>query len=307
MLQAIFKGITDLGNIRTNNEDAFYVSTIGNGSLILAVAIDGVGGYEGGEVAAQIARDSIIDYCNSVENPSIKAAVVDANNQIYNACKQTAELKNMSCVLTAVLIDLNQRKFSMGHVGDTRLYQWHEGSFNKLSHDHSLIGYREEIGELTEIEAMRHPNRNLISKTLGNELVTIEDDFVEYSEFPIIPGAQLLLCSDGLTDMITSAEIINTLNNQSLTVSQKAQTLIDQAKSAGGKDNVTVVIVELTEDEINETVIEDISQLDDNVEIEPDHAAHDSINSIDKIIFTVVAILLLMAIAMFVDIHCLTE
>ena len=77
----------------------------------------------------------------------------------------------MSCVLTAALIDLNAMRINMAHVGDTRLYQFTDGHIEKLSHDHSLVGYREEIGELTEEEAMTHPNRNIISKDLGSILL----------------------------------------------------------------------------------------------------------------------------------------
>lgn len=244
----IFYGNTDMGRVRTNNEDAFIVQNIWDDDHVLAVAIDGVGGYEGGEVAAALARSCIIEYLEKYSNGEcrdlLKQAVVYANNAIYKERKEQPQYRNMSCVLTAVLVEEKMRKIHLAHVGDTRLYQYSDGELVKLSHDHSLVGYREEIGELTELEAMRHPQRNVISRDVGSAFLEDGDnDYIEMNTFPLIPKSILLLCSDGLCDMITSDQIKEILGKRK-TISDKVDLLIKAANDAGGKDNVTVVLLQ---------------------------------------------------------------
>ncbi|MFR9580283.1 MAG: protein phosphatase 2C domain-containing protein, partial [Rikenellaceae bacterium] len=198
-------GNTDMGRIRTNNEDSFIIQNIWDGDHILAVVIDGVGGYEGGEVAAELARNSIVEYLEEYPNGErvdlLKQAVIDANNKIF-AGRETLELENMSCVLTSIIVEVKQRRICMAHVGDTRLYQYAYGEITKLSHDHSLVGYREEIGELTEEQAMKHPQRNIIGRDVGSSfLENSGHDYVEVATFPLIERSTLMLCSDGLCDM----------------------------------------------------------------------------------------------------------
>lgn len=242
-----FFGKTNMGMIRTNNEDAFIAQTIWDDKHILAVAIDGVGGYEGGEVAAALAQKSIVEYLEKYPDGEreelLKQAVVHANNTIFEERKLQPQYEKMSCVLTAALIDQESRSIFMAHVGDTRLYQYCEGEFRKLSHDHSLVGYREEIGDLTEAEAMAHPQRNIISRDLGSAHWEEDNREIEVNTFPLQPRSILLLCSDGLCDMVTSAQMKEVLE-ENIPLEEKVQALIDWANVAGGKDNVTVVLVE---------------------------------------------------------------
>lgn len=237
---------SDLGQKRTNNEDAFIAQTIWDGNNVLAVAIDGVGGYEGGEVAAAIAKDSIVEYLESFPNGEranlLKQAVVEANNNIFNS-RADSEYKNMSCVLTAILVEVKRGLVHMAHIGDTRLYQYHQGEIKKLSHDHSLVGYREEVGELTEEEAMHHPQRNIIGRDMGSKYMEMNTDQVEMATFQLKSNSILLLCSDGLSDMITSLMMSEILSAPT-TLEEKAKGLIDKANAEGGKDNITVVLVE---------------------------------------------------------------
>ena len=251
MKKITFFGNTDMGQIRTNNEDAFIAQTIWDENHILAVAIDGVGGYEGGEVASAMAQKHIVEYLETYSNGErqelLKQAVIFANNAIYTERKNNSEYSHMSCVLTAVLVEVENMQIHMAHVGDTRLYQLANGAYAKLSHDHSLIGYREEIGELTEEEAMRHPQRNVIGRDVGSKfLETSEASHVEVDTFPLIPNSTLLLCSDGLCDMITSDHMRCELERE-IPLQEKVQNLIKAANNAGGKDNVTVVLVEYTD------------------------------------------------------------
>lgn len=252
-----FCGLTDTGKRRTNNEDAFVAERLDDGT-VLAIVIDGVGGYEGGEVAAEIAQKEIPSYLKEFNRGErlelLKQAVVCANNAIFDRRQLDTARPNMSCVLTSALIDADRKVIDMVHVGDTRMYQYHNGELFKLSHDHSYVGYCEEIGELTEEQAMHHPRRNEISRSAGEEKHGVSDQsFLEAVEHPLLPDSILLLCSDGLTDLVTSAQIVSILE-QDIPLEEKTKQLINAANEAGGKDNITVVLVEYhaTEDDPNE-------------------------------------------------------
>lgn len=259
--QITFFGLSDMGKQRTNNEDAFVAEKLDD-KTVLAVAIDGVGGYEGGEVAAEIAQTEIPRYMRDFRNGErlelLKQAVVYANNAIFDRRLVDTARSSMSCVLTAAVIDAQRKVIDMVHVGDTRLYQYHHGELVKLSHDHSLIGYREEVGDLTEEQAMHHPQRNVISRDVGSAKHEVEDrDFLEAAEFSLLPNSILLFCSDGLTDLITSKQIVSILC-QNKTLEKKAQDLINAANDAGGKDNITVVLVEYKSDEEEENITQTV-------------------------------------------------
>ena len=251
-----FCGLTDTGKRRTNNEDAFVAERLDDGT-VLAIVIDGVGGYEGGEVAAEIAHKEIPSYLKEFNRGErlelLKQAVVCANNAIFDRRQLDTARPNMSCVLTSALIDTDRKVIDMVHVGDTRMYQYHNGELLKLSHDHSYVGYCEEIGELTEEQAMNHPRRNEISRAVGEERHRVSDQsFFEAVEHSLLPDSILLLCSDGLTDLVTSAQIVSILE-QDVPLEEKTKQLINAANEAGGKDNITVVLVEYhaTEDDPN--------------------------------------------------------
>ena len=242
-----FYGQTDVGKKKENNEDAFVAQPIWNDNFFLAVVIDGVGGYDGGEVAAEIAQKEIPSTLEASSNGEridlLAESVTAANNAIFE--RRNEKFPDMSCVLSAVIIDTEQNQVNMIHVGDTRVYQFHDSELRKLSHDHSVVGYMEEIGRLTEEQAMNHPERNVISRDVGSMMHRVnDDDFIESNVFPLLPNTVFLLCSDGLTDLVTSAEIISVLEQKETTLEQKVHTLVDLANEKGGKDNITVVLVE---------------------------------------------------------------
>ncbi len=263
-----FFGDTDAGKRRTNNEDAFVAEKLDD-STVLVIVIDGVGGYEGGEVAAEIAQKEIPSYLKEFNRGErlelLKQAVVCANNAIFDRRQLDTARPNMSCVLTSALIDADREVLDIVHVGDTRMYQYHNGELLKLSHDHSYVGYCEEINELTEEQAMRHPRRNEISRSVGEERHGVNDQsFLDAEEFPLLPNSTFLLCSDGLTDMITSKQIVAILE-QKLPIEKKVQALIEAAKNAGGKDNVTVVLVEYqAEEEESAPIVDENENLQDD-------------------------------------------
>lgn len=244
-LSISYFGATDIGIVRKNNEDTFIAEPICGNRYILLAAIDGMGGEEGGEIAAEISRSSIIKYIDEFEGgPAldlIKRAVADANNEIFRARNTQPRYKRMGCVVTAGLIDLEDETLSVAHVGDSRLYRYTNNELSKLTHDHSFVGYQEENGYLTEAEAMKHPRRSVINRCVGESLHTAEDDsFIEASVFPLIPGDVFLFCSDGLSDVLTSAQI-STCLCQGGSAEEDCRQLIAHANNAGGKDNVTVV------------------------------------------------------------------
>lgn len=237
-------GITDPGRLRTNNEDTFIAQPILNGRFVAACVIDGVGGYEGGEVAARLAHDTIIERLSKLSDDRIagmKEAIVAANEAIYTEKKVNKSNEQMACVLTLALVDISNNKFYYCHVGDTRLYLFRDNSLVKITRDHSFVGFLEDSGRLTEEAAMRHPKRNEINKALGFEGGLKGDDYIETGESPFLPGDTLLLCSDGLSDMISNSDITAVLSTTK-PLSQKAKSLIQAANEAGGKDNITVVL-----------------------------------------------------------------
>ncbi|SKB32673.1 protein phosphatase 2C domain-containing protein [Daejeonella lutea] len=241
-----FFGLTDTGKVRGNNEDTFIVQSSRGGEYILASAIDGVGGYSGGEIAAALARESIIEY---FENPGgdlttmMIQALVNANEKIYKEKIEVKEHDSMACVLTLAVVDIKNNQFHYIHVGDTRLYLLRDGSLVKLTKDQSFVGFLEDSGRLTEEAAMTHPKRNEINKALGfNTGLENDHDYFETGSSPFLPGDMILLCSDGLTDMVNKKDITDILTSDS-SLEDMAHQLIDAANAKGGKDNITAVLV----------------------------------------------------------------
>lgn len=247
-MKATYYGKSDIGKVRANNEDALIAREIWDSQHLLLTVIDGIGGHEGGEVAAEIAHDTIIRYLEDFPKgkclEQLKLAVVNANNEIVRYKEFAPKCDEMGCVLTALLIELYNNMINVVHMGDTRLYQYHNGTLQRQTHDHSLIGALEDTGELTEEEAMHHPLRNRIGSFLGDSIRMYDDmEFVDTAIYSLLPGSQLLLSSDRLYNMVTSSEICLIIQ-QPITTEQKVKRLIAKANENGGKDNITVIIVE---------------------------------------------------------------
>ncbi len=248
-----FFGITDKGRMRDNNEDRFIAQALPvreagilQKRYVLACVIDGVGGYEGGEIASGLAHDAIISYLQKPFTEIIQAlknSLTVANERIYKKKQAENEISEMACVLTLTLADIQENKFYYAHVGDTRLYLLRDNSLVKVTKDHSFVGFLEDSGRLTEEAAMNHPKRNEINKALGfDEQQFLQPDYIETGESPFLPGDILLLCSDGLSDMLSNKTITSILTTHK-TLKEKSRALIKAANEAGGKDNITVVLV----------------------------------------------------------------
>jgi serine/threonine protein phosphatase PrpC len=241
-----FFGITDTGKQRSNNEDTFIAQLAAKGGFVIASVIDGVGGYSGGEVAAELARESFLKRLNKPSGDVIPMLIDSfnlANERIVKDKQEVDGRSLMACVATLALIDIAQNQFYYAHVGDTRLYLLRDQSLVKITQDHSFVGFLEDSGRLTEEAAMTHPKRNEINKALGFELQVDKSDYIETGQSPFLPGDMLLLCSDGLTDMVNKQDITDILTSNN-SLKEKCKFLIDAANQNGGRDNVTVVLVE---------------------------------------------------------------
>lgn len=240
-----FVGITHTGRVRDNNEDTYLAEKLPNG-WIVACVIDGVGGYEGGEVAAEIARETIRTGLKKIaQDPlqTLREALLQANKNIYEEKMKSTGKEQMACVLTIALVDVSTNQFYYAHVGDTRLYLLRDQTLVKVTKDHSFVGFLEDSGRLSEVEAMQHPKRNEINKALGfDPQIDLRSDYIETGQSPFLSGDALLLCSDGLSDLVDRKAMTAILVSQKA-LSEKGQALIDAANGAGGKDNITVVLV----------------------------------------------------------------
>ena len=238
-------GITDIGKVRTNNEDTFIAQPLSAKGWIVLAAIDGVGGYEGGEVAADISRNEMLKQLNEPFSDTIdviKRSFQAANLAIYNEKNTTEKNELMAAVATLALVDVANNKFYYGHVGDTRLYLLRDNSLVKISRDQSFVGFLEDSGKLNEHDAMNHPKRNEINKALGFDK-TLPGNDIETGESPFLPGDMLLLCSDGLTDMVDNAVMTSILTTEK-DLQGKTKALVKAANDAGGRDNITVVLAQ---------------------------------------------------------------
>ena len=246
-MKALYYGDTNIGNIRPKNEDAFVLKEVWGGTHLLAVVVDGVGGNGGGDIAANLACKCITDYfielgvlADSSEN--LIGAVRYANNIICSEHDIPA-LSWMSCVLTAALINLENGKMDVCHVGDTRLYSLRKDVFTKITSDHSIVGPLEESGQITEEEAMLHPSRNIITRSIGKEILYDDSGYIQTHTLHLEP-CTLILCSDGLYDMVHSSHMKGILQ-EPIPADERVEKLIDAALEAGGKDNVTVIVIDL--------------------------------------------------------------
>jgi serine/threonine protein phosphatase PrpC len=232
---------SDAGLLRSNNEDRVYADE----SAGIFLVVDGMGGRAAGETAAQTAAEVISEHLKRSKGDianRVREAIIVANNEIHRLAQDSEEWHGMACVLTLAVAW--QDRITVGHVGDSRLYLVWNGTLRKLTSDHSLVGELEDGGKLTEAEAMAHPKRNEVYRDVGSRPRDIgEDEFIELKSFPFRPTAALLLCTDGLSDMLTSAEINAIVQRYSGDPATVTRELVDAANHMGGKDNVSVIFV----------------------------------------------------------------
>lgn len=234
---------THPGRVRLNNEDLPVLDTARG---VFGV-IDGIGGQAGGEVAAATAKDVILQRLArpiGTAAERVREAIAIANNEIYRRAAGSAELAGMGCVVTLAIVA--DGRLTIGHVGDTRLYKIRQDSIRKLTRDHSPVGELEDAGELPEPEAMRHPRRHEVFRDIGTVYRDKdEQEFVDIIEEPLEADAAILLCSDGLSDMLPAATIAHIVRQHAGSPERVVEALVAAANDAGGRDNITVVYAEM--------------------------------------------------------------
>ncbi|HWS81730.1 MAG TPA: Stp1/IreP family PP2C-type Ser/Thr phosphatase [Rubrobacter sp.] len=233
-------GLTHAGKVRQNNEDALLVG--GGEDETLFVVADGIGGFEAGEVASSLAIDVLKDL--QPDQP-FKAAIGEANRRIVAAGRGDEKLSGMGTTVVAIRFGGKQGEpvAEVAHVGDSRAYLVRGGDMNPITEDHSLVAELVRSGDLTRDEAAEHPQKNLITRALGAD----EEVDVDTAIVPIEAGDRILLCSDGLSDMVSETGISEILAEFPDDPERAARVLLSAALDAGGNDNITVVVVDVKE------------------------------------------------------------
>ncbi|MBN1192225.1 MAG: Stp1/IreP family PP2C-type Ser/Thr phosphatase [Coriobacteriia bacterium] len=228
-----FAGDSHVGLVRSGNEDAFLVAP-----PLFAVA-DGLGGHHAGEVASSTAIDTLLEAApRAADAKSLGRAVRRANTAVIQAAESGLGRSGMGTTLTAAMVD--GTRIAVAHVGDSRAYLLHFGELQQLTQDHSMVADLVRQGQLTAEESRHHPNRSVITRALGSDPNMLVDTF----EIEAADGDRLLLATDGLTSMVDDDRIEQALGSEP-TPQAAVDALVDSALTAGGHDNITVVVVDI--------------------------------------------------------------
>jgi serine/threonine protein phosphatase PrpC len=239
---------SDIGCVRTNNEDSFgYWESDDDQQFLrkgrLAVVADGMGGYEGGQEASRLAVETLVAVYRDFGGDDPQAALVEALQAAHEQIRQYSfahpELRGMGTTCTAAAIV--QDALYYVHVGDTRLYLIRDGQITRVTRDHSYVGRLVESGMISPEEAETHPQRNILTAALGTNPDLIMDSPGQPE--PLRPEDVLLICSDGLWGLVRDSEILGAVEDKS--AEQAGRELIELARERGGPDNITVEILRL--------------------------------------------------------------
>lgn len=228
-------GESKIGLVRKVNEDSYYISADQD---VLAVA-DGMGGYVGGEIASKTAVKAIAYYFDNYTFTApvqLEKAVQYANSCILSKTMIDPSLKGMGT--TVSLVTLSGERAFWAHVGDSRIYLYHDHELQQISKDHTIVQVLMEKGKITEEEAKDHPKRHVLTRAVGVDRNLLVDSGI----FQIQHGDRLLLCSDGLTSFVSQEELCEALGNTALSEREIINTLFDRVYENGAKDNVTAVL-----------------------------------------------------------------
>ena len=235
---------SDIGKAREMNQDAYYASqpseTVG-----LYIVADGMGGYNGGEVASTLAVTTAKNYIENnfaqIEHTKekieelVKNAIEYANMVVYEKSKEVKMLEGMGTTMEVALVKDN--RVYIGHVGDSRIYRIRKNFIRKLTTDHSYVEKLVKDGTITREEALHHPKKNMLTKALGCTSFVEPDTMVK----GFLKDDILVITSDGLTNMVKDEEIYNTITEN---IDTAAEILVEKANKVGGLDNITVIIVQ---------------------------------------------------------------
>jgi len=241
-------GCTDLGRTRPMNEDGYYISAYSREhEALYAIVADGMGGHKAGEVASSMALEQVSETVNqgfrgdmsvSEIKSLLVSAVKRANHSIYEKSKSDPSYGGMGTTLTLCLISGDRGV--VAHVGDSRAYMFRKNKLHQITTDHSLVNELIKNGQITPEEAANHPQKNVITRALGTDS-GVEIDLYE---FKLRPDDMLLLCSDGLSNMLSDSELLGHLAaGRQKTLSELAKQLVLGANEKGGLDNITAVLL----------------------------------------------------------------
>jgi protein phosphatase len=254
-MKIAYQALTDVGRKRKGNED----SVIANPEQRLFVVADGMGGHAAGEIASKVAVDSInefvcltggddeitwpfgLDEGISYDGNRLKTAVRYANRKVLEAVKEKAEYEGMATTVAAVLVDGSTA--NLAHVGDSRVYLYRGDELQQLTSDHSWVNEQLQSGIISAEQARGHPLRNVVTRALGGKV----DLQVDMQAQPMEADDILLVCSDGLTTMVTDEEIARVLSETRGDIEAGASGLVAEANARGGEDNITVVLLQFQE------------------------------------------------------------
>lgn len=254
-MKLTYEAVSDVGRKRKGNEDSVFV----NPESKLFVVADGMGGHAAGEVASSIAVDSInefvcatggdeeitwpfgLDESISYDGNRLKTAVRFANRKVLEVTKEKTEYEGMATTVVAVLVD--GATANLAHVGDSRIYLVRAAALSQLTSDHSWVNEQIQSGIISAEQARSHPLRNVVTRALGGRT----DLQVDMQSREMDPGDILLLCSDGLTNMLPDDEIQSLVNQAAGDVKRAARDLVDAANARGGEDNITVLLIKFEE------------------------------------------------------------
>ncbi len=233
---------TDAGKVREVNEDAVYYDERAGG-MILAMVADGMGGHQAGDIASRTAIDVIQRELREVTSQTmaeearnrLEAAILKANHVIYQQAQEDPRLCGMGTTIVVALISADWGWIA--HIGDSRAYAWDSSRLLPITADHSLVNELVKSGQIRADEAIHHPQRNILVRALGTDL-TVE---VEFNRYHPQPGDLLLLCSDGLTTMLSDEQISQILRSDGM-LQDKADQLLHQALEQGGEDNISLIL-----------------------------------------------------------------
>ena len=254
-MKIAYQAISDVGRKRKGNEDSLFL----NPEQKLFVVADGMGGHAAGEVASKVAVDAInefvcltggdeeitwpfgLDETISYDGNRLKTAIRHANRKVLEATKEKSEYEGMATTVAAVLVDGDTA--NLGHVGDSRVYLVRGAEITQLTSDHSWVNEQIQSGVISPDQARTHPLRNVVTRALGGK----PDLQVDMQQHKAKAGDILLLCSDGLTTMITDEDIARVVREAVGDVEKAAPALVASANAKGGEDNITVLLIRFDE------------------------------------------------------------
>ena len=264
-----YAGATDTGRTRRRNEDSYVVAP-----PLFCVA-DGMGGAQAGEVASRLAAAAVEEA--EPGGPSgperVTALIQEANRRVYERASADPTVSGMGTTMTVALVE--DDGVTIGHVGDSRAYLVRDGSIKQVTEDHSLVNELVKSGKLSREEAEQHPQRSVITRALGTDPDVDVDAFTVDAQ----PGDLFLLCSDGLSSMVDSDEILAVLEENRDDLKLATKSLLAAANRGGGEDNITAVTFEIAEDG-GDTVVMSAVREDDTLDGMPAVSAGETVENV---------------------------